>query len=171
MSRRPAVLVWLLGTALLVGCTHDLQPTSSTAHEIQEARRRTVPSNGRLIRTAQPALSGFAIRSEWEIQTAYSDNQTYFHWLKNQLGPEYHVTAETASTITFAWADLGNAANRGRRLLPCSPAVHRGHHRDLWLFCVLCPYKSAHAATTEYNSQQLAFWRKEKRCRVSASLG
>jgi len=95
------MLVGLLGAASLVGCTHDPQSTPSTVREIQEVRRRTVPSNGQLIRTTQPVQSGFAIRAEWEIQTGSSDNQMYYRWLKNQLGPEYHVTAETASTITF----------------------------------------------------------------------
>lgn len=101
MSRCRTMLVGLLGAVSLVGCTHDPQPTSSTVRETQEVRRRTVPSHGQLIRTTQPVQSGFAIRAEWEIQTGWSDNQMYFHWLKNQLGPEYHVTAETASTITF----------------------------------------------------------------------
>ena len=95
------MLVGLLGAASLVGCTQDPQSTSSTVREIQEVRRRTVPINGQLTRTTQPVQSGFAIRAEWEIQTGSSDNQMYYRWLKNQLGPEYHVTTETASTITF----------------------------------------------------------------------
>ena len=41
-----------------------------------------------------------SIRASWEIQTR-SDNQAYFQWLKNQLGPEYHVTSETTSAMTL----------------------------------------------------------------------
>ena len=41
-----------------------------------------------------------SVRATWEIQTK-SDDHTYFQWLKNQLGPEYHVTSEAASVVTF----------------------------------------------------------------------
>jgi len=81
------MLVGLLGAVSLVGCTHDPQPTSSPVREIQEVRRRTVPSHGQLIRTTQPVQSGFAIRAEWEVQTGSSDNQMYFQWLVHRAQP------------------------------------------------------------------------------------
>jgi hypothetical protein len=68
--------------------------------EIEEVRSRTVPSNGSLLRVSEPVRNESSVRDSWEIQTR-SDNQAYFQWLKNQLGPQYHVTSETASAVTF----------------------------------------------------------------------
>lgn len=59
-----------------------------------------MPSNGSLLRASEPVRNEFNVRATWEIQTR-SDGQAYFQWIKNQFGPEYHVTSETASTITF----------------------------------------------------------------------
>ncbi len=59
-----------------------------------------MPSDGSLLRVSEPVRNDFSIRATWEIQTK-SDNQAYFQWLKNQLGPEYHVMSETASVVTF----------------------------------------------------------------------
>jgi hypothetical protein len=59
-----------------------------------------VPSNGSLLRASEPIRNASSVRANWAIQTR-SDNQAYFQWLKNQLGPEYHVTSETASVVTF----------------------------------------------------------------------
>ena len=68
--------------------------------EIEEVKRRTVPSDGSLVRESGPVRDTSGIRASWEIQTR-SDNRVYFQWLKNQLGPEYHVTSETASGMTL----------------------------------------------------------------------
>ena len=68
--------------------------------EIEEVKRRTVPSDGSLVRESRPIQDTSSIRANWEIQTR-SDNRVYFQWLKNQLGPEYHVTSETASAMTL----------------------------------------------------------------------
>lgn len=91
----------LLGSVFLVGCTPRQQFWASpTVREIEEVRSRTVPSDGSLLRVSEPVRKDSSVRAAWAIRTK-SDNQTYFHWLKNQLGPEYHVTSETASVVTF----------------------------------------------------------------------
>jgi hypothetical protein len=91
----------LLGSVFLVACTGRQQFwVSPTVREIEEVRSRTVPSNGSLLRVSEPVRNDFSVRATWEIQTK-SDNQTYFLWLKNQLGPEYRVTSETPSVVTF----------------------------------------------------------------------
>jgi hypothetical protein len=73
---------------------------SPTIREIEEVRSRTVPSSGSLLRASEAVRNDSGVRATWEIQTR-SDNQTHFQWLKNQLGPEYHVTSETTSVVTF----------------------------------------------------------------------
>lgn len=91
----------LLGSVFLVACTRRQQFwVSPTVREIEEVRSRTVPSDGSLLRASAPVRGTSSIRANWEIQTR-SDNQVYFHWLKNQLGPEYHVTSETTSAMTL----------------------------------------------------------------------
>jgi len=105
MSACRSIPVGLLGLVLLAGCTHGPRPV----REIQEVRRRIVPSDGQLIRTSQPVQNGFSIRTQWEIQTGVAGNQIYFQWLKNQLGPEYRVTAETASTISLVKCQDGDS--------------------------------------------------------------
>lgn len=91
----------LLGSVFLVACTRRQHFwVSPTVREIEEVRRRTVPSNGSLLRVSEPVRNDSSVRATWEIQTK-SDNQTYIQWLKNQLGPEYHVTSEAASVVTF----------------------------------------------------------------------
>ena len=52
----------------------------------------------------------------WEIQTK-SDSRAYFEWLKNQVGPEYHVTSETTSALTLVKEIPGDSysLNPGRR--------------------------------------------------------
>ena len=57
-----------------------------------------MPSDGSLLRVSEPVRKASSVRAAWEIRTK-SENQMYFHWLKNQLGPEYHVTSETASVV------------------------------------------------------------------------
>ncbi len=96
------MLVGFLGTLFLVGCTHDPRPTPSAIQEIQELRRRTVPNSGQLVRITEPVQDGFSVRAEWEVQAGLSGKQAYFQWLKDQLGPEYRVTAETPSSLMFA---------------------------------------------------------------------
>ena len=91
----------LLGSVFLVGCTPRQQFWASpTVREIEEVRSRTVPSDGSLLRVSEPVRKASSVRAAWEIRTK-SDNQMYFHWLKNQLGPQYHVTSETTSVVTF----------------------------------------------------------------------
>ena len=91
----------LLGSVFLVACTRRQQFwVSPTVRETKEVRSRTVPSNGSLLRVSEPMRKDSSIRATWEIQTKF-DNQAYFQWLKSQLGPEYHVTSETASAVTF----------------------------------------------------------------------
>ena len=85
----------LVGSVFLIACTRRQQFwVSPTVREIEEVKGRTVPSNGSLLRVSGPIRNASSIRASWEIQTS-SDNQMYFQWLKNQLGPEYHVTSET----------------------------------------------------------------------------
>jgi hypothetical protein len=96
-----AVSLCLLATVFLVACTRRQQFwVSPTVREIEEVRSRTVPSKGSLLRMSGPVRNASSVRASWEIQTS-SDNQTYFQWLKKQLGPEYHVTSETDSVVTF----------------------------------------------------------------------
>lgn len=96
-----ALSLCLLGIVFLVGCTrHQEFWTSSTVREIEEVKRRMVPTDGALLRESEPARNDSSVRATWEIQTK-SDNQAYCQWLKNQLGPEYHVTSESASAITL----------------------------------------------------------------------
>lgn len=74
-----------------------------------------MPSDGSLLRVSEPVRNDSSVRATWEIQTR-SDNQAYFQWLKNQLGPEYHLTSETASSLTFVKQTEGDsytAAIRG----------------------------------------------------------
>jgi hypothetical protein len=96
-----AMSLCLLATVFLVACARRQEFwTSPTAREIEEVKSRTVPSNGSLLRESGPVRDTSSIRASWEIQTR-SDNQVYFQWLKNQLGPEYHVTSETTSAMTL----------------------------------------------------------------------
>ncbi len=98
---RRALFVCLSGCLFLLGCTHGQQFwVSPTVREIDEVRSRTVPSNGALLRVSEPVRNESSVRAAWEIQTG-SDRQAYFQWLKNQLGPQYHVTSETTSAVTF----------------------------------------------------------------------
>jgi hypothetical protein len=102
------IVLWLL-PAILAGCAHD--PPSVTAaatlHEIRDVRSRTVPADGSLVRTEGPQRSGFRVQAMWAVQTQ-SDGAHYFQWLKGRM-PEYHVTSETASTVTFVKTSDGDA--------------------------------------------------------------
>lgn len=101
LNYRRVMSLCLLGSVFLVACTRRQQFWQSpTVREIEEVRSRTVPSNGSLLRVSEPVRNDSSVRATWEIQTK-SDNQAYFQWLKNQLGPEYHVTSETTSVVTF----------------------------------------------------------------------
>ena len=103
------VFVCLLGCLFLLGCTGRQQFwISPTMHELDEMRGRTVPSNGSLLRASEAVRNDSSVRATWEIQTG-SDSQAYFQWLKNQLGPQYHVTSETASAIKFVKAIVGDS--------------------------------------------------------------
>ena len=100
-NHRRVLSLCLLGTLFLVACTRRQQFwVSPTVREIEEVRSRTVPSNGSLLRVSEPVRNESSVRATWEIQTK-SDDHAYFQWLKNQLGPEYHVTSEAASVVTF----------------------------------------------------------------------
>ena len=90
----------LLGILFLDACTRQQFWASPTLREIEVVRSRTVPSDGSLLRVSTPVRNQSGVRTTWEIQTK-SDNQVYFQWLKNQLGPEYRVTSESASVVTF----------------------------------------------------------------------
>ncbi len=101
LNHHRAVSLCLLATLFLVACTRRQQFwVSPTVREIEEVRSRTVPSNGSLLRVSEPVRNESSVRATWEIQTK-SDDHAYFQWLKNQLGPEYHVTSEAASVVTF----------------------------------------------------------------------
>jgi len=96
-----AMSLCLLATVFLVACTGRQQLWASpTVREIEEVKRRTVPRNGSLLRESGPVRDTSSIRASWEIQTR-SDNRVYFQRLKNQLGPDYHVTSETTSAIAL----------------------------------------------------------------------
>ncbi len=90
----------LLAIVFLVACTRQQFWASPTVREIEEVKRRTVPSDGSLVRESGPVRDTSSIRANWEIQTR-SDNRVYFRWLKNQIGPEYHVTSETKAAMTL----------------------------------------------------------------------
>lgn len=54
----------------------------------------------------------------WEIQTK-ADTRAYFLWLKNQVGPEYHVPSEPTSVLTIVKEIPGDSyglAMRGEEL-------------------------------------------------------
>ena len=96
-----AMSLCLLATVFLVACTRRQQFWASpTVREIEQVKSRTVPSDGSLVRESGPVRSTSSIRASWEIQTR-SDNRGYFQWLKNRLGPDYHVTSETTSAMTL----------------------------------------------------------------------
>jgi hypothetical protein len=98
---RQALSLCSLGIVFLVGCTpHQQFWASSTVREVEEVRSRTVPTDGTLLRLSEPVRKASSVRATWEIQVK-SDSQAYFQWLKNQLGPEYRVTSESASSVTL----------------------------------------------------------------------
>lgn len=106
---RRVLFAYLLGCLFLLGCTRGQQFwVSPTVREMDEVRSRTVPSNGALLRASEPVRNDSSVRATWEIQTR-SESQAYFQWLKNRLGPQYHVTSETASAITFVKAIEGDS--------------------------------------------------------------
>jgi hypothetical protein len=100
-----------LATVLLVACTCRRQfLASTTGREIEEVKSRTVPRDGSLLGESGPVRDASSIRASWEIQTK-SDRRAYFEWLKNQVGPEYHVTAETTSALTLVKDIPGDSYN------------------------------------------------------------
>ncbi|HYN15408.1 MAG TPA: hypothetical protein VES66_06430 [Terriglobales bacterium] len=99
--------LWLL-PAILAGCTHDPPSiTAATLHEIHDVTSRTVPADGSLVRTAEAERNGFRVQAMWAVQTR-SDAAHYVQWVKGRM-PEYHVTSETASTVTFVKTSDGDA--------------------------------------------------------------
>ena len=106
LSPRWIVSVSVLGMVFFVACQRSAP--SSVLNEIEEVRKHTVPSDGSLRRVSEAVRSDSSIRASWEIQAA-SDNGAYFRLLKNQLGPEYHVTSETSSSITLVKQREGDA--------------------------------------------------------------
>ena len=109
LNYRRVMSLCLLESVFVVACTRRQQYWQSpTVREIEEVRSRTVPSNGSLLRMSEPVRNDSSVRATWEIQTR-SDNQPYFQWLKNQLGPEYHVTSETTSVVTFVKETEGDS--------------------------------------------------------------
>lgn len=115
LSARWVLFVSVVGTVFFLGCQENRRSVpSSMVHEIEQVRRRTVPSGGSLLRVSEPVRSDSSVRASWEIQAA-SDNRAYFRSLKNQLGPEYHVTSETSSGITFVKQREGDAYTVGIR--------------------------------------------------------
>jgi len=101
------IVLWLL-PAILAGCAHDPPSvTAATLHEIHDVRSRTVPADGSLVRTEGPQRSGFRVQAIWAVQTP-SDGAQYLQWLKGRM-PDYHITSETASTVTFVKTTGGDA--------------------------------------------------------------
>ncbi len=95
------LLLCVSGGVFLSACTRAQQVWGSpTVREIVKVRSRTVPSDGSLLRVTDPVRDDSSVRASWEIQGS-SGNQAYFQWLKNQLSPEYHLTSETTSAVTF----------------------------------------------------------------------
>lgn len=95
-SRFRSLSLCLLAAVCLVACTDRRE----SVREIEEVKHRTVPNDGSLLRETGPVRDTSSIRASWEIQTR-SENRVYFQWLKNQLGPEYHVTSETIAAMTL----------------------------------------------------------------------
>ena len=95
-GRYRSLSLCLLATVCLVACTDRHE----SVREIEEVKHRTVPNDGSLLREKGPVRDTSSIRASWEIQTRL-DNRVYFQWLKNQLGPEYHVTSETNAAMTL----------------------------------------------------------------------
>ncbi len=121
MNCSRAIALWLL-PAILAGCTHD-QPsvTSATLHEIHDVTSRTVPAEGSLVRAEEPKRSGFRVQAMWAVQTP-SDGAHYFQWLKGRM-PEYHVTSETAATVTFVKTSDGDAYYIGIAAKPTASGI------------------------------------------------
>jgi len=98
-SRRLATV--LLVIAALVACTRRQDaPLSATVREIDAPQRRLVPSDGGLLRSLEPVRTPSGVRTSWEIQTKW-DAATYFQWLKGELGPSYHPTSQTDSSLSL----------------------------------------------------------------------
>ena len=102
-----AILAFIFALSL-VACIRTQKQAPSIEREVQEVRNRTVPKDGRLVATSRPVKNDFDLHATWDIETT-SDNRSYFQWLKSQLSPEYHVTAETASTIRFIIETVGDS--------------------------------------------------------------
>ena len=95
------LLLCVSGGVFLTACTRPQKFWEpSTVREIEKVRSRTVPSDGSLLRVSEPVRNDSSVRASWEIQGS-SGNPAYFQWLKNQLSPEYHLTSESTSGVTF----------------------------------------------------------------------
>ncbi len=79
-----------------------------TELDFQEVVNRTVPKDGRLVAASQLVRNNFGLRATWDVETN-SDDHTYCRWLKSQFIPAYHVTTDTASTITFVKETRGDS--------------------------------------------------------------
>jgi len=109
LNRYRAMSVCFLATVFLVACT-DRQEFggATTVREVKEVKIRTVPSDGSLLRESGPVRNASSVRASWAIQTR-SDDRAYFQWLKNQLGPEYHVTSQATTAMTLVKDIEGDA--------------------------------------------------------------
>ncbi len=94
-------LLCLLATVAFLACTQrQSAPSSATVREIAELKDKLVPRDGVLFQSSEPVRSSSSVKASWEIQTK-SDPSTYFQWLKGQLGPAYHATAQTDSMLSL----------------------------------------------------------------------
>jgi hypothetical protein len=95
------VACFLLAVALVACTRRSDAPFPATAGEIDVLKGRLVPADAVLLRSSEPVRTTSGVRASWEIQTK-SDAQSYFQWLKSELGPAYHTTLQTGSTLSLA---------------------------------------------------------------------
>ncbi len=80
---------------------------AETANEIEHVKDRTVPPDGSLLSASKLTRSESSVRETWQIQTD-KEPASYFQWLKDQFGSDYHVTSETDSMIAFVKQSAGD---------------------------------------------------------------
>lgn len=106
--RSRSLSVTVLGVLFLIACK-DQDPFwgSEISREVEHVRTHPIPSDGSLLNSSGLVQNDSSVRANWEIETGLGV-QNYFKWLKDQLGPDYQVTAETASSITLVKQSEGD---------------------------------------------------------------
>jgi hypothetical protein len=103
MIVQPRFLAYMVAVGIvgLSGCEgRQASSSGDTTREIEYVRKQTLPSDGSMLGRSKPIRSDSSVRATWEVQTELNA-QTYFHFLKDQMGSQYQVTSELPSAITF----------------------------------------------------------------------